>query len=101
MAGGLVVNGIAKWNYFSETWSALGSGTGSSTRALAVSSSGDLYVGGDFIGAGGVSAFNIAKWNGSTWSAFGSGTNGVVYAMAVDSTTTFTLGDGLPPLGRE
>lgn len=32
----------------------------------------DLYAGGTFITAGGVSAFGVAKWNGSNWSALGS-----------------------------
>lgn len=34
---------------------------------------GDLYSSGRFTSAGGVSAANIAKWNGSAWSALGSG----------------------------
>ncbi len=32
-----------------------------------------LYVGGTFRAIGGVSATNIAKWNGTNWSAFGTG----------------------------
>ena len=56
--------------------------------ALAVSS-GVLYVGGDFTGAGGVPhADRIATWNGSSWNAVGSSTeripDGRVLAIAVD-----------------
>ena len=40
--------------------------------ALAVSGT-NLYAGGDFTTAGGVSANYIAKWDGSAWSALGSG----------------------------
>jgi hypothetical protein len=79
-AGGVPANFISKWN--GSAWSALGSGLGSRTdgfspdvRALAVSGT-DLYVGGDFVTAGGVRVNGIAKWNGSTWSALGSGMGG-------------------------
>jgi hypothetical protein len=54
-AGGVVANGIAKWN--GSSWSALGSGMNGEVRALAVSGSG-LYAGGLFTTAGGkVSAY--------------------------------------------
>ncbi len=75
-AGDTTVNYIAKWN--GNTWSALGSGMGGgpiygpSVSALALSGS-DLYAGGSFTTAGGVSANCIAKWNGSSWSALGLG----------------------------
>jgi hypothetical protein len=42
-----------------------------------------LYAAGKFASIGGVTASNIAKWNGTTWSALGSGTNDVVYALAI------------------
>ncbi len=50
--------------------------------ALAVSGN-DLYVGGAFTTAGGISANNIARWNGSSWSALGSGVNEQVQALAI------------------
>ena len=50
--------------------------------AVVTDGSGNLYVGGDFTIAGGVSATNVAKWNGSTWSALSSvGMNGGVSAL--------------------
>ena len=42
----------------------------------------DVYVGGSFTTAGGTSANNIAKWNGTSWEALGLGVNGAVYALA-------------------
>ncbi len=51
----------------------------------------DLYVGGDFSSAGGTSANNIAKWNGSSWSKT-IGTNGPVYTFQVLKTEIFVGG---------
>jgi hypothetical protein len=86
IAGGVQVSNIAKWN--GSTWSSLG--TLSSPHhmipgvcALAVSGN-NLYVGGWFTNAGGVSAANIAQWDGRAWSALGSGVNDVVIALAID-----------------
>jgi len=77
-AGILAADCVAEWN--GTAWSALGSngaGDGAighfySVSALAVSGS-NLYVGGQFINAAGIStADNIAEWNGTAWSALGS-----------------------------
>jgi trimeric autotransporter adhesin len=51
-------------------WNTLASGK--DVRAVA-SYAGDLYVAGNFTSIGGVSAAQIARWNGSSWSALGSG----------------------------
>jgi hypothetical protein len=61
-------------------------------HALAVSGS-DLYAGGTFTTAGGVSANRIAKWNGTTWSALGAGVNDTVRALAVSGTDLYAGGD--------
>jgi len=76
-AGGITVNGIAKWN--GSGWSALGSGMGGVgfpyVLELAVSAS-DVYAGGNFTTAGGIEANHIAKWNGNSWSGLESGLTG-------------------------
>jgi PKD domain/Bacterial SH3 domain len=59
--------------------------------ALAVSGS-DMYAGGSFTTAGGVSANYIAKWNGSSWSALGSGLNAWVSALAVSGSDVYAGG---------
>jgi hypothetical protein len=51
----------------------VGGGTNGFIYAMTVYKN-ELYVGGRFTTAGGVSAHNIAKWNGTTWSALGEGT---------------------------
>jgi len=81
-------NNIAMWN--GSSWSALNGGmTGTNSNsngtavptvyALDVLDSVHIYAGGQFNLAGGISASNIAMWNGSAWSSLtdGSGGNGI------------------------
>ncbi len=89
-AGGLAASYMARWD--GSAWSPLGSGVNSlypAIYAMAISGvTGDVYMAGQFTTVGGVSANNIAKWNGSTWSPLGSGISDNiltvgVYALAV------------------
>jgi len=87
-AGGVLANGIARWD--GAQWSALGSGMGGGARpyvaALTVFDDGmgtALHAGGLFTLAGGVPASRIAKWDGTQWSALGGGVNNVVFAPTV------------------
>ncbi len=85
-AGGVSANYVAKWS--GSAWSALGLMMGGGTwppgvKALAISGS-DLYAGGSFMTLGGVTATNIAKWDGSFWSPLGSGIEGDVYPPVVN-----------------
>ena len=84
---GTAANRIAKWN--GSTWSGLGTslaGTGvnNTVKALAIDGSGNVYAGGQFTTAGGVSAKYVAKWNGSVWSGLGTGMNSDVLGLAID-----------------
>ncbi|MBX3356322.1 MAG: hypothetical protein KF724_11570 [Phycisphaeraceae bacterium] len=91
VAGGFVaigdqsLNRIAKWD--GTQWLPLGSGLNGLVYALATLGSGpggalELYAGGEFTTAGGVSANHIARWTGSQWLPLGAGTSGIVTAMA-------------------
>ncbi len=103
-AGGVSANNVARFNTNTNTWSALGSGSsngvsGDYVNALAVMGN-EVYVGGYFFNAGGVSANRVARFNTNTntWSALGSGSsNGVnsngVYAFAVIGSEVFVGGD--------
>lgn len=55
------------------TWATLGSGLNGTVNTIVASANGDLYVGGSFTEAGGITANRIAKWDGANWSALGSG----------------------------
>lgn len=101
-ASGTTVNGIAKWNPVTNTWSALGTGLSGGLAtgyALAVAPNGDIYLGGSFTAAGGTAAANIAKWNGSAWSALGSGTNNAVGALAFGPDGSLYLGGSFTAAG--
>ena len=66
------------------SWSPLGSGVNDYVYGIAVDGNGNVYAGGKFTMAGGVSANRIAKWNGSSWETLGTGMDGTVQAVAVD-----------------
>ncbi|MBF9143304.1 T9SS type A sorting domain-containing protein [Hymenobacter properus] len=82
LAGGTLANNVACWD--GNDWRALGAGAANGTngpvKALAVSSSGEVYVGGEFTLAGGAAANRVARWNGMAWNSLGVGAaNGFNY----------------------
>jgi hypothetical protein len=93
---------IAKWN--GAAWSALGSGiagNGVTVSAITVDGS-DVYVGGQYLTAGGLASEKIAKWNGTAWSGFGTGIQGGqgnVKAIAVQGTNVFVTGSWFTTAG--
>ena len=83
----LAVNCIARWN--GSSWNTVGEGLGASGEvnwayAMAVFDDGngpELYAGGTFVTAGGVTVNHIARWDGSSWSALGDGMDNEVWAL--------------------
>jgi hypothetical protein len=52
-----------------------------------------LYAGGDFLSVGGVTARNIARYNGTVWQAMGAGfSTGAVRALAIDEASHLYAG---------
>lgn len=88
VVGDVVANRIAAMDPATGHWSPLGSGIDGTVYSLAALPNGDLVAGGIFTAAGGVTASNIARWNGNAWSPLGSGTNSSVLAL-----TTLPNGD--------
>lgn len=101
--GGTAVTGIAKWS--GAGWSKLGttgvSGGGARVNAIAIGPDGSIYIGGSFTAVNGVSASNIAKWDGVNWSALGAGTNGTVYALAFDKNSNLYVGGAFTTAGGD
>jgi len=85
VAGGTPANRIARWD--GTEWSPVGSGTSGEVYALGVFAFPGylpaLYVGGEFVSAGGVQAKHVAAWNGVSWFHLGSGLNGAAWAFAM------------------
>src|SRR5207244_3610070 len=85
-AGGVSATNVAGWD--GSRWSSLRGGVSGVVNPLArfrpppvsvlLASGHDLYVGGDFALADGVSATNIARWDGTNWSALGGGVLGTI-----------------------
>jgi hypothetical protein len=73
---------ILTFSHARSDWSNLGSGMNGQVYALTVYN-GELIAGGHFTTAGGISANNIAKWNGSTWTPLGDGVNSDINALTV------------------
>ena len=72
---------LAKWD--GSVWTPLGTGANDVVRALAVSPSNILYMGGDFTTINGTAAIRVASWNGTAASALSSGMDSSVRAMAI------------------
>jgi len=87
---------VARWD--GAAWNPLGAGMDDTVRVLAVHDDGlgggpALYAGGSFGTAGGVSANQIARWDGIAWSPVGTGLSGVS-TSAVECLLSFDPGSG-------
>jgi hypothetical protein len=114
LVGSLRANNIARWN--GSTWSTLGTGNTTNgvsgdgfslaiVHALAVAPSGDVYVGGNFIAAGGQPANFVARWSGTAWSSLGTGpangVYGVVSALVVAPSGNLYVGGNITQAGGQ
>lgn len=87
-AGGVQVNGIAR--YDGTSWSAVGGGFGGSSFVVRklVEFEGELHAVGSFTQADGQTARGVARWDGKQWHAVGGGmTNNVSTATVFDDGT--------------
>jgi len=94
-AGGASVNRIARWD--GTGWAAVGTGTlngvDNSPSSIVVNTRGEVFVGGSFAKAGGVTTGRVAKWDGTNWSALDGGiTNGVVSRLIASGEDVYAAG---------
>ncbi len=82
------VDGVARWNPSTQSWSALGhgfsGGRGTAVRSLTSWNAGlapALVVGGDFATVDGILAGNLAQLRGGVWLPFGTGMDDTVRAV--------------------
>lgn len=88
--------GRAVWQLKSNSWAKLGGdfkSDGSPVLWNLTVHAGQLYVGGNFTNAGGTTARNLARWDGTQWNPVGAGADGEVRAMSSDGTNLFVGGD--------
>ena len=98
LLGCLLITGRVLADPSDANWetACFGSGIqGGGVFVIAISGN-DVYVGGAFTSAGGISGTSkIARWNAitHTWSALGSGVNGTVWAIAVCGSDVYVGGE--------
>lgn len=67
-------------------------GLNGAVSAIAVTDSGEVYVGGGFTEAGGKVVNHISKWTGTSWEGLGAGVNDYVEALALAPTGVLYVG---------
>ncbi|WP_298481223.1 PQQ-dependent sugar dehydrogenase [uncultured Maribacter sp.] len=97
---GIDINNFASYNK-TDGWKSLGDiGPNGKVKAIAIAETGYIYIGGEFSSVDGVSAKNIAVWNGLNWNSLSSGTNGPVSKIAIDSKGYVYVGGAFETAGN-
>jgi len=89
----VAVNGVGNW------CAPISTSTDGTVNASIADGNGNIYVGGSFNTVGGISAQNIALWNGSTWTTLSTGANGTIYALALTSNGDLYAGGNFTQIG--
>jgi len=83
---------IAKWNGIS--WNNVGNTNGIVANTLTFDQNNNLlYIGGTFTTIGGITAKNIAVWNGTSLASVGGGANNTVKTLSMYKGTLYAGGD--------
>ena len=105
--GGLVSSNIASWD--GTNWFALGPGLdfssdsfASGVRDIIADASGNIYVGGQYLNAGGDVFSRVAKWDGTNWFTLASSDlgNDTINALALDSAGNLYVAGNFYSIGR-
>jgi len=86
-ANGVSASRVAYWDFSTSTFVAMGTGCNGPVNAICASqySLGNVFIGGLFSTADGVTVNRIALWNGSAFAAMGAGCDAAVYAITEDT----------------
>jgi len=78
---------VQRYNLTAATFTNIGAASGGTANVLSivVGPDGTIYAGGSFSSIGGISAANIAAWNGTSWKPLGPGLNGQVNTLFFDT----------------
>jgi hypothetical protein len=85
-----------------KVWQIMSSGVSATPKVITVGPDGNVYVGGGFTTAGGVTVNGIAKWDGTSWSALGSGVSGggaIVNCLMFDAAGNLYAGGSFTTAG--
>lgn len=93
---------IVRYNKQTGIYSAMGTGTNGIINCITIGADGSVYIGGEFLLAGGVAnTVRIARWDGSAWNPLSTGANNDVNALTIGlngtlyATGTFTTIGGV------
>jgi hypothetical protein len=96
LAGGAPASNIARWT--GAAWQSLpagnqpNNGVAGEVRALKMYN-GSLFVGGNFLTAGGAFLPNLARWDGAAWQSASGGADGAVNAMLISNNQLIVAGE--------
>jgi|GEM_PF-1658858 len=83
---------------FTNDWHPLGPGIEGAIVTIALSGN-DVYVGGNFLNAGGIEdADYLARWDGCEWHAVGGGLNGTVNDIEINGENIYIAGEFTAPV---
>lgn len=105
-AGSVAAMSIAAWD--GTSWSPLGAGLYNpwdvgmhAAFAIAIDADNNIYAGGEFVRAGDIETYCIAKWDGATWSELDGGTDQEVFAIVIDDDgNIYAGGDAISRAGN-
>lgn len=83
---------LAVYSITNKNWTTFGNnGTDGPINSI-VSDEGSIYVGGDFIFAGNIEAYNVAKLTHGIWESVGDGTQGIVHSLLFHKSNLYAGG---------
>lgn len=108
--GGQEASGIARYDPSTDTWDALEGGTAAPSAGfdnlvydIAIGSGGQVYLGGEFETAGGMTSNYVAAWDPAsrTWDDLGGGPGDRVFALAAGGAETVFVTGYFEGLGSD